>query len=343
MGSVKDIVVLKEATEKEPGIGAFVFSDNYSVFDWGKMPDEIPDKGASLCLQAAYFFEQAEKRGLKTHYLGLIVKGGKRVRLDELTEPTNTMEIYLVRTIKPIFKDGKYDYSAFTPTLTNFLIPLEIIYRNIISEGSSLLERLNAGTLSLEELGLEDRPKLGEKLKKPILEISTKFEAMDRYISIEEAKELVCLDEREIEEIKRYVNKANALITEIAEKAGLLNEDGKLELAYNTNRELMIVDVAGTLDECRFSYKGIPVSKEILRKFYKKTKWYKDVEKAKEKARERKIEDWKSLCESLPEPLAPKLKDLVSKMYKAATNALIGKKLFEVPELEKIMNQLENY
>ena len=34
----------------------------------------------------------------------------------------------------------------------------------------------------------------------------------------------------------------------------------------------MVVDVVGTLDECRFTYDGVHVSKEIARQFYKKTR-----------------------------------------------------------------------
>ena len=47
MGSVKDLIVIEEPTEK-PGTGRFVFSDRYSVFDYGEMPDKIENKGRSL-------------------------------------------------------------------------------------------------------------------------------------------------------------------------------------------------------------------------------------------------------------------------------------------------------
>ncbi|MFB6150464.1 MAG: phosphoribosylaminoimidazolesuccinocarboxamide synthase, partial [Haloarculaceae archaeon] len=42
MTSVKDFRVERAATADELGRGAFAFTDDYSVFDWGKMPDEIP-------------------------------------------------------------------------------------------------------------------------------------------------------------------------------------------------------------------------------------------------------------------------------------------------------------
>ena len=42
MGSVKDLKTLQPATKSEYGQGIFSFSDRYSVFDWGEMPDTIP-------------------------------------------------------------------------------------------------------------------------------------------------------------------------------------------------------------------------------------------------------------------------------------------------------------
>lgn len=39
MGSVKDLKILKKPAENSLGVVRFVFSDRYSVFDWGEMPD----------------------------------------------------------------------------------------------------------------------------------------------------------------------------------------------------------------------------------------------------------------------------------------------------------------
>jgi phosphoribosylaminoimidazole-succinocarboxamide synthase len=53
-GSVKHVW---EASD-EPESLWFEFSDDYSVFDWGKMPDKIDHKGRALALIGAFFFEQ---------------------------------------------------------------------------------------------------------------------------------------------------------------------------------------------------------------------------------------------------------------------------------------------
>ncbi|MEM4702816.1 MAG: phosphoribosylaminoimidazolesuccinocarboxamide synthase, partial [Archaeoglobaceae archaeon] len=74
MGSVKDLIVIKEPSDGL-GEGIFVFSDRYSVFDYGEMPDKIDGKGSSLCLISAFFFEKIEESGIRTHYMGLLEDG----------------------------------------------------------------------------------------------------------------------------------------------------------------------------------------------------------------------------------------------------------------------------
>jgi len=97
VGSVKEIEIIKRAEENKMGIGRFHFSDRYSVFDWGQMPDLIEGKGASLCIVGAYFFEKLSEKGIKTHYRGLIDEDGNLKKLNEIEKPVSIMEISLVR------------------------------------------------------------------------------------------------------------------------------------------------------------------------------------------------------------------------------------------------------
>ena len=53
-GSVKDLFGL----DNQPGSIAFNYTDAFSIFDWGRMPDEIPLKGSSLSFMAAAVFER---------------------------------------------------------------------------------------------------------------------------------------------------------------------------------------------------------------------------------------------------------------------------------------------
>jgi len=337
MGSVKDLVVLREPQSDKAGIGRFIFSDRYSVFDWGEMPDHITEKGKAICIATAYFFEELEKSGIKTHYLG-IAEDGKTKKLDELKEPQNIMEFKLLRVIKPKIQGNTYDYSVYQEERKNFLIPLEIIYRNSLPEGSSVFRRLKEGSLKLKDIGLKEMPVPGQVLDEPILDVSTKLETTDRYLSWEEARKICNLTEDEIEEIKKITLVVNELITEEAKRIGLFNEDGKVEFGFDKERNLILVDALGTLDECRFTYEGVQVSKEIARIYYRKTSWYKDVEFAKRQDRH----NWKALVKSSPPPLPKELTNSISIVYKAYTNELTGRIWFDAPALKEVLNVIRD-
>jgi phosphoribosylaminoimidazole-succinocarboxamide synthase len=343
MGSVKDLEVVKKPTRDSMGVGRFHFSDRYSVFDWGEMPDLIEGKGAALCMMGAYCFEKLEEKGIRTHYRGLVDKKGKVVRFDELEQPSNVMEISLVNVYRPkaYVQDGKlkYDYGIYLTELKNYLIPLEIIYRNGLPEGSSVFKRLEHDLVTLEDLGLDHYPRTGERLEKPIFDISTKLEEGDRYVSLAEAQRIAGLTDGELKEVKGLLLKVNDLITQLAARAGLVNEDGKIELAFDMQRRLMVVDVVGTLDECRFTFNGLHVSKEIARQYYRKKKWYREVEEAKKKAVAEGVEDWKTLVKTKPPKLDQKLRTIISQMYLATANEIAKKKMFAAPKLVEIVKE----
>jgi phosphoribosylaminoimidazole-succinocarboxamide synthase len=343
LGSVKDLEVIQKPTQDVMGVGRFRFSDRYSVFDWGEMPDHIKGKGEALCLMSAYCFERLEEKGIKTHYRGLVDSDENVVRFKELKHPSSTMEVSIVNVYKPETRasQGKlaYDYSIYTTELKNCLIPLEIIYRNGLPEGSSVLKRLEQGKTTLKDLGLDHYPTPGERFAKPLFDVSTKLEQTDRYVTWEEAQTISGLTNFELIAVKSVLSKVNDTITEMACHAKLENEDGKIELAFDEARKLMVVDVVGTLDECRFTYEGFHVSKEIARQFYKKTSWYTDVEEAKKEAEAKGVKDWKALCKSQPPKLDAKLKTLISHMYLAAANELTNRRHFDVPALAKIINE----
>ncbi|MCS7249928.1 MAG: phosphoribosylaminoimidazolesuccinocarboxamide synthase [candidate division WOR-3 bacterium] len=338
MGSVKDLVIIKEPKENKSGIGRFIFSDRYSVFDWGEMPDKIEEKGKAICLVSAYFFEKLEELGIKTHYLGLL-EDGEVKKLKDLKRPTNIMEIKLLRVLRPEIKNGEYDYSIYKKEKVNFLIPLEVIYRNSLPEGSSVFKRLKEGSLKLSDLGLKEMPQPGMILENPIIDISTKLEKVDRYINFETAKEIANLSEEELKEIKEKTLFINKLITEETKRIGLFNEDGKFEFGFDEERNLILVDALGTLDECRFTYNQIPISKELARIYYRKTEWYQEVEKAK------KIDkiNWKSLVKIEPPKLPLEFKKLIEDIYLAYCNELTKREWFPVSPLKELLEKVKNY
>lgn len=335
MGSVKDLTIINNASQHIPGVGQFHFSDRYSVFDWGEMPDLIFNKGKALCIMGAFFFEKLEEMGIQSHYQG-VVSEGKIKYLSELTTPSDTMQVTLVHVVKPDFRGNTYDYSRFMRSDTNFLIPLEVIYRNALPSGSSVFKRLTEGSLTLKELGLTAMPRANDVLKEPIIDVSTKLEVSDRYLSWLEAQKIAALSDNELQEIKKTTQLVNNLISDTIKKIGLENEDGKVEYAFDQNRKLMLVDVLGTPDECRFTYGGIPVSKEVARIYYRNTSWFNEIEQAKEKDRAQ----WKSIVKVSPPPLPHKLYQLISQLYQSVCNELTQKEWFTTPPLKNILLEI---
>lgn len=339
MGSVKNLKVIREPTESEMGVGRFNFSDRYSVFDWGEMPDLIPNKGAALCMVAAFAFEEAARQGIPHHYRGLVDASGKLVSSDDLEKPSALMEVNLVRVVRPEFKEGRYDYSSLKGENGNYLVPLEVIYRNTLPSGSSVFKRLKAGTLHFGDLELDHEPKPGEVLPRPFIEVTTKLESTDRHLSWEEASEISGLTPKERRDLSNQTLAVSRLITEIVSRYNCGNDDGKVEYAFNPQRGLILVDVFGTADECRRTLRGTQVSKEIARQHYLQTRWYKDVVAAKIEAQRRGISDWKSLCASKPDPLPLKIKDIISQMYMSDANAFTGRRIFDSPPLEQVIDR----
>ena len=339
MGSVKDLEVLQAADLNKPGKARFIYSDRYSVFDWGEMPDNIPEKGAAITLLGAYFFEKLEKVNIPTHYVGLVEDGEVR-KLSDIHRVTNAMEIDLLPVIRPGLTGDQYDYSAYYDLKGQHLIPLEIIYRNTLPPGSSVFRRLKEGKITPQDLGLDSSPTPNQKLDTPIIDVSTKLEITDRYLSWQEAGQISGLSDQEISELKDLTRVVNNFISDEYSKIGLINEDGKIEVGFDSERRLMLVDVLGTLDECRFTLNGMPVSKEIARVYYRNTPWYQAVEEAKKADRQ----NWKKICRLQPEPLPFRLKKLISQVYCACTNEITENVWFEdIPPLKDILEEIREY
>lgn len=137
-GSVKNVRCARPPRGRMEGLYVFEFTDDYSVFDYGKMPDTIRGKGKALAGITAFLFEQLEsadawkkiakrsdlwKRfdldgeasrvfrspagrlllsaGLRTHFLGLLDGRGKPRRLSELKEPSNRILVKAVPVLAP--------------------------------------------------------------------------------------------------------------------------------------------------------------------------------------------------------------------------------------------------
>ncbi len=309
-GSVKKFWIEKKPVKDEIGMGLFEFTNDYSIFDWGKMPQTIPDKGEALKRESVHWFRRLEEEGIKTHFIEDVDK--------------NKIKVKAFR---------KLEYNQISQETINYMIPLEIIFRNKVTKASSLYRRLRARQVDPTIYGLPKNYKPDTDkvivLPGPIVEFSTKIEELDRYIKDDEAIKLAAISKSELASIKETALKVNRIITEEVKKRDLDHIDGKIEIAFGPEREIYICDTVGTSDENRFLYRGFDLSKQMLRDYYKLNGWYDKLVKARENKTE------------LPKPplMDTKYNILVNDAYKALCIGLTGERWGDgkAPTLDSIV------
>lgn len=335
----------------------FEYSDRYSVFDWGEMPDTITDKGRSLSVMGKCFFSYLEK---KENWQNLFLKLRKLNRFDEnfldclenseqflnfknsgITHHANLlaedvswdspyMRVKNVKIIRPLDKNGVYDYTAYASKPVNALVPLEIIFRLSLPPGNSFSKRLESSlreTTLWKDHGLLGNPGFGNLIK-PVIDFSTKLENGDRYLSYDEAQLISGLNNVEFDRLKTYAKLIGLSLYVLHQEMGIELLDGKIEVATisskNENREFLLVDSVG-IDELRLVKSGINLSKEFLREHYKKSNWHKALEISKKEASFQGC-DFKAIClakyKEAPEPLDKKTKEKTESLYKSYANEL---------------------
>lgn len=308
-GSVKDIY-------QEGQNLKFVYSDRYSIYDWGEMPDHIPHKGEALAFMAQTFFEYLKEKGISSHYLG--------------TPEAGCLTVKPVEIIRPGWNEGKYSYAAYTQRPTECLVPLEIIFRYRLGMGNSLEKRLKKNPAYLADLDLEDIPDAQTEFNPALVEFSTKLESTDRYLTQKELASMHILSGTEQTHIKEFTQTVAAELKKLFSKCGIELWDGKVEYGFGKvknggDRELFLVDSIGP-DELRLTVDGLPLSKEFLRQLYAKTVWAENVAQAKEMAAARGEQDWKKICkeelQSVPQKLSSEQLELASDLYLSLANSL---------------------
>lgn len=310
-GSVKDLY-------KDGNQLVFKYSNRYSIFDWGEMPDEIPHKGEALASMAASFFEHLAKKGIPSHFVG--------------TVNPNTIEVKAVKVLRPHFIEGQYDYSMYQDRPTDALVPLEVIFRKHLGQGNSLEGRLKKNPAYLADLGLKEVPSGATTFDPALVEFSTKLETSDRYLTKKEIADMNIVSEGEQKALRAQTQEIVVELEKLFQSFGVKLWDGKVEYAFGKkkadgDRELLLVDSIGP-DELRLTYEGLPLSKEFLRQLYGNTSWNDAVKKSKDLAAERKTQDWKSICKDelkeVPKKLSPKQIEVSALLYQALANEVAG-------------------
>jgi phosphoribosylaminoimidazole-succinocarboxamide synthase len=310
--STKNLHIITPPSAETTGIGVFEFTDDYSVFHFGKMPDQIEGKGEAICRMAAMNFRLFEERGIETHFRKFIAP--------------NRIEFRLLRVIDPL-------QQPISEGERNYFIPLQVVFRNSLPPGSSVFRRIQRGTATLARFGWSSLPEPGMVLDSPVIEFMTKLEEIDRFIDEPEAMRLAGLSEKQLAALKDLVLAVNDVISRKAASAGLHHADGKLEFGISDRGTIFLVDAAGTPDENRFTLEGFDISKQIMRNYYAPT------------GLELKIQQWaaagvpRSLWEQ-PEPLPPEFLVPVSQLYKSLCETWIGERIWGAPPLSEVVRVL---
>ncbi len=361
-GSVKNVRMSLEPTPDDIGTAIFEYTDDYSVFDWGKMPDKLKGKGQALAVLTAHVFESVAnprtwkalqssgcwekiedvemrdrlrksrtmqtlaEKGLYTHYLGVLGSDGQHLRLDDIDSPTNAIIVKAANQLKP--KHHEIDGRTFW----NYTIFHDPKYKNFLAPLECIFRFGMPKGSSLmkrvkipgyiKSLGLKEEPKEGEWLPRPVVEFSTKHEPKDRYIGLTEAFNISGLDPEQFSSLAESNYLLAMYLTDLFGKAGLEVWDGKFEY-LKTPIGVEMADAIGP-DELRLLKDGVQVSKEPIRQYHKleQAGWYSNVQKAETDGGS----DWVSYCkrvlQSEPEPMDPAFKELAEHMYTALTNAV---------------------
>ena len=310
--STKNLTVDVPAAATQAGRGIFEFTEDYSVFDFGKMPDRIPGKGEAICRMTGFNFALLERAGVRTHFQRLILP--------------NRIQFTLLRIINP-------HVTAIPPGTVNYLIPLQVKFRNSLPRGSSIFERLYSGQITLDELGLPAVPEPGARLAAPMIEFTTKLEETDRFITRAEARALAALSESQVLAIEETARKVNEIISEHAASVGLDHADGKIEFGLGPDGTLLLVDAVGTPDENRFLLDDFHLSKQVMRDFYARLDLKSTVKSWAQASLPR--EQWPAQP-SLPREYVAVLAD----MYRSLCELWTGERVWDVPPLREVLRKL---
>lgn len=345
-GSVKNIfseTLNLESNDSKVKNLYFQFSDRYSIFDWGEMPDLIKHKGQVLAVMADRFFQLLSNpktwQELKVNYPNLLdlfdTELYKHFCLEGMPhhclglDDQYRLKVQAVDILKPqaINTDAGLDwnYQIYQTAPKNALVPLEVVFRFGVPRGSSLLKRTGNADY-LKSLGLVNPPSEGDVFERPVIEYSTKLEPTDRYLAYTEAKKIAGLNEKEWGELHTQVSLCALMLKTLFSKMQIELLDGKFEFAFTETRQFMMVDSIGP-DELRLTFQGVQLSKENLRQFYRESSWAKNCEEAKASAKKRGEADWKKLCReelnSTPATLKSGQVEVISQMYQTLLNAVL--------------------
>lgn len=303
--STKNLDVLSPPTATREGVGVFTYTDHYTVFHYGRMPDLIPGKGEATCRMAVFNFQLLEAAGVRTHFRRFIAPNQIEFDLARVPDP---------HTGPPL------------PGAGNYLIPVQVLFRNELPAGSSVHRRLAAGELTPAQLGLPAAPVVGETLQQPVIEYATMGEEINRFVPPAEAQRRAGLRDEQFQAMREIAITVNTVLTDRAREVGVNHCDGKLEFLLSSDGQLVLADSPGTPDESRLMVDGVHCGKQVLRN------WYVD--------NGHEVPTTALINQGIPRDLWPRPASLpsefgpvMSDLYRSLAQAWTGEHLWDAPDL----------
>lgn len=312
----------------------FEFTDDYSVFDWGKMPDPIANKGRALGVIGAFFFrkladpslwqeivqsrhfqamdskwlkslfatptyQSLTESGCASHFHGLVAEDQEAVAISKAAEDTRSIYMQVQkadvqRPLSVVLLGQNVFYYPPAHKKSDRLIPLEVVFRFGMPKGSSLKSRLDKDPDYARVLGLDKWPEEGEYFRRPVLEFYTKLEPKDRLLSVQEALLISGLGPVQFQELCDLALACALALFDIFAECKIELWDGKFEFISSKDK-VLLADSIGP-DELRLLYKGCHLSKEMIRQVYRGTAWEKALKESQKLSRDRCSLDWKEIC-----------------------------------------------
>ena len=235
------------------------FTDGWSVFDRGTGPD-IPGLGKARCACAVRSFGVLHESGIRTHFE------------DQESDDTIIVQEFGV--------PGKGSLSGMT---RGRVLDTEAIWRRYVL--GSLWERVQSGAVDTVTLGLPPGTLITEGMQLPdaVLDFTTKFEDIDRALTVDETMRRTGLTPKQWRKLCELLTQAAAVTNDALSLVGFSGLDGKGELGFcDRDETLWIVDNFCGQDESRIvDEQGRLFCKQILRDHFAALPWKRELDAAK--------------------------------------------------------------
>lgn len=246
-GSSKDVIIRQGPRGRVVDLR---FTRRFSVFDVGAVPYEIEEMDEFRHRIATRNFGVLNGAHIPTHFIA--------------SDPKRH-----IITVKPF---NIYQMDVHFDEARGRIIPLEIIDRQEVTQ--PLLERGKSNPELLAKMTARVVGPLvvGGRFTAPLIECTTKFEAIDRRLLDAEAIAMAKLGSESYQDLCDFVAHASTVLTDFFRSCGYNRLDGKWEIAITYDGPTFVVVDSYSPDEMRLiGLDGRSYDKDPLRLWYRVT------------------------------------------------------------------------